>query len=216
MKKRPLRTAAYCGIALLIIAIISNLITEIINHYGIQNVFLDSIFILVGWIDLLLMIFFTYGFVVLGKKYKKKLLIVMSWIIIGITIAILLTSIIGTIIKIIPTAAAADSPTINNILNEIKSNNPELVQNITPEQEKLIATAFIIVWVIMTIILGALSILFGIGILSLKEMKYARATGILNIIAGATYIIFIGFAIELAGFILGVMLLFNASKKLEK
>ncbi|MEK6859568.1 MAG: hypothetical protein AABX54_02020 [Nanoarchaeota archaeon] len=227
MKKRPLKTAAYCGIVLLIIAIISNIITEITGYYKIENVFLDSIFVLVGWIDLLLMMFFIYGFVILGKKYKKKLLTVMSWIMISIIIITLAFSILGSLMNLIPTAAASSPDISQNIKSQISqmfAENPGLtqnsnlnaLQNLTPEQEKLIATAFIIAWIIISIILGTLSILFGIGVLSLEEIKYSRATGILNIIAGATYIIFIGFIIELAAFVMGVILLFNAYKKLER
>lgn len=217
--KRPLKTGAYCGIALLIIAVISNIITQITGYYKIENAFLYSFFVLVGWIDLLLMIFFIYAFVVLGKKFKSKLLVVMSWIFIGIAILVLVSSVFGSIITLIPKASAATdaSQSIENLLTEIKSSNPNLIGELTPEEEKLVATFFIIAWLIISAILGILSILFGIGLLNLrKNVKYAKATGILNIIAGATYIIFIGFIIELAAFIVGVILLFNAAKKFEK
>ena len=149
MKKRPLKTAAYCGIVLLIIAIISNIITEITGYYKIENVFLDSIFVLVGWIDLLLMMFFIYGFVILGKKYKKKLLTVMSWIMISIIIITLAFSILGSLMNLIPTAAASSPDISQNIKSQISqmfAENPGLtqnsnlnaLQNLTPEQEKLI------------------------------------------------------------------------------
>lgn len=216
--KKPLKTGAYCGVALLVIGVISNIITQITGYYKIESSFLDGIFVLVGWIDLLLMIFFTYAFVILGKKFKSKLLVVMSWIFIVIMIMILISSILGSVVDLISKVSAADvSQNIEGLLTQVQPNNPDLLGNLTPEEEKLVATALIISWVVISIILGILFILFGIGLLKLgKNVKYAKACGILNIVAGATYIIFIGFAVELAAFIVGVILLFNAAKKFEK
>ncbi|VVB78336.1 Uncharacterised protein [uncultured archaeon] len=216
MIKRPLKIAAYAGLALLIIAIVSNIISQVTTYYNVESTFLNGFFVLIGWIELVLSIFFTYGFIILGRKYKSKLLVVMSWITIVLIVLLLLSSFVGTILKMIKPVSAADS-SINTIISSADSSNPNLLSNLTPEQEKLVVIAFIITWIAISIILGILSILWGIGLLNLgKNVKYAKTSGILNIVAGATYIAFIGFLIQLIAFIFEIVLLFKISKKLEK
>ncbi len=217
--KRPLKIGAYCGLALIIIGIISNLITLVIDMRSINNVFLDNFLILVGWVEILLLIFFTYSFVVLGKKFKNRLLVVMSWIIIVLLILTLVFNIFTSVVDMIPKASAATGDASQSIENLLANANPGAgsLQNLTPEQEQIALLAYMIAWAIMTIILGVITILFGVGLLNLGEkVKYSKVSGILNIVAGATYIIIIGFVVELVAFIFQAMLLLNASKNLEK
>jgi len=66
------------------------------------------------------------------------------------------------------------------------------------------------------IIYSVYTIVFGIALLKLKnKLEHAKATGILMIISGATYIIFIGFVIRFVAWIFQIMLLFEASKKMK-
>ena len=74
--------------------------------------------------------------------------------------------------------------------------------------------------IIMLIVVGIIGIFFGISLLKLKKKfgKIATATGILNIIAGAglasVVLIVIPILILLPSYILEIMLLFRASRKL--
>lgn len=78
-------------------------------------------------------------------------------------------------------------------------------------------TFFVIFWVILIIPFSAYSILFGVALMKLdKKVEYSRITGIMNIISGATYIIFIGFIIKLVAWVFEVILMFKASEKFER
>lgn len=77
--------------------------------------------------------------------------------------------------------------------------------------------ALILVWVVFSVIMGAYSILFGVGLLKIKDkVEKAKTAGILEIIGGATFIILVGFVIKFVAYIYEIILLFKASKKLEK
>lgn len=76
---------------------------------------------------------------------------------------------------------------------------------------------FLVFWIIFIIPFSAYSILFGIALMKLdKKVEHARVTGILEIVAGATYIIFIGFIIKIVAWIFELVLMFKASKKFER
>ena len=60
-------------------------------------------------------------------------------------------------------------------------------------------------------------IFFGMGLLKVKDrVKYAKPSGILEIIAGATLIIFIGSLITFVAQIFELIMLFSLSKKTGK
>jgi uncharacterized membrane protein len=75
----------------------------------------------------------------------------------------------------------------------------------------------IIIWVVFSLIMGAYYILFGIGLLKIEnKVEHAKTAAILEIISGATVIIFIGFLIKLVATIFEIVMFFKASEKLEK
>lgn len=74
----------------------------------------------------------------------------------------------------------------------------------------------LIVIISFIVIMAAISITFGIALLKMKDKhEMAKATGIVEIIAGATLIILIGFIIKIVAYVMEIVMLFNASKKLE-
>ena len=75
----------------------------------------------------------------------------------------------------------------------------------------------LVLFIVSYIITGVFLILFGVGLLKLKgKVEYAKVAGILNIIAGATCIILVGYLLAMAANIVEVILMFKASKKFEK
>ena len=71
--------------------------------------------------------------------------------------------------------------------------------------------------IIIVILISVLSILNGVALLKLKgKVSLAETAGILEIIGGATLIIFIGIFVLLAAYIVEIIMFFKASKKFEK
>ena len=186
--KKPLKIAAYSGLVFLIVTVMS-----IIFPFGTlaSKIYL-VIIAAVG-------IIFMSGFFVLGKKYKNKFLIVMTWI--GIV-----TLIITLLFFLFPNTFIS-----KEFLQSLESSGEP-----TPDQISLIIKYSLLVWVIVAALLGLATILFGVALLKIgKKIKYAKSAGILNIVAGATFVIFIGFLVILAANVLEILLLFEASEKFE-
>lgn len=74
---------------------------------------------------------------------------------------------------------------------------------------------FLVLFLISVGIISICNILFGIGILKLEKIRYAKAVGILEIISGATYIIFIGFLVKVVAMVLEIIMFFNLTKKYD-
>lgn len=164
--------------------------------------------ILAGLVEAVLSILYRYGFVVLGKKFDSPILLVMGWI--GIVLGIL-AGIFGLVEGILARAGMATAQLTESA---VATGATDVM---TPEVISTILLGFLVVWVVIAIFMGAYSILFGIGLLKIKDkVKYARVSGILEIIAGATYIILIGIVVELVAYIFEIVMMFKASKKYEK
>lgn len=216
--KKPIKIAAIAGIILIALSIISGIVSGIFKPDVIKtNVALKEILSLISILEYISSIFFTYGFVVLGRKFKSRLLVVMSWIFIAIAILFLVLGFLGMINNLVkPVSAQGDFSTSVNGLKNIDQNNFNW-NNLTLEQQYALIFILLIAWIIFSLILGVLNVLYGIGIINLgPKVRYSKATGILNIVAGATFIIIIGIFIYIAAFIMEILLLFDASKRLEK
>lgn len=244
---KPLKIAAISGIIILVLSFLFGLFSSSVDHLGNQ-----SISRLYSMVFLLIVTFFTiiytYGYVVLAKKYNARLLLVMAWI--GIIFAIIIFALfmIGNIISMIPNVNAQasnfvqGSPTTNNVnpdnypssngaiinqdnngindnVNNVNSFESTLIDPSTgqfTEQGKAMVFVLIIIWIIFSIILGIYTILFGIGLMKLKDdVELSYASGVLNIISGATLIILIGFIIGLVSMIVEIVMFYKASNKLE-
>lgn len=194
--KKPFKVAAWSGLLSFVISILM-----VLYLFTYKDAASGSIISLSGSLaGGILGILFMYGFVVLGKKFGGKLLLVMAWI--GIAFAIV-SLIFGLVTNIVTMSQGVGAQT---------DIDPDLADLALP-----LLIAFLVIWIGVTLIAGTFSVLFGIGLLKLRDkVQYARVSGILEIVAGATYIILIGFLVRLVATVFEIALLFKASEKFEK
>jgi len=220
--KRPLKVAAYSGLFLILLMLVFNIISfALINSPSV----LTPLSMIYSFVIAILSIFFIYGFIVLGRKFNSRLLVVMAWIGVILAVIFLMLTLVGNIFMNVPDASAQEDSDLKfkdffKNLETLGNQSDEDFLNLDPESQEFFMKLFIymvLLYLIISIILGVYSILFGIGLLKIKDkVEYAKAAGILNIIAGATYFIFIGFLIQIAAFIVEIIMFFEASKKFEK
>jgi len=98
------------------------------------------------------------------------------------------------------------------VLNNIDGDDADLAGG-----EFFVLFVLLMFWVVFSIFMGAYSVLFGISLLKIKDkVKHGKSVGILNIVAGATYIILVGFLVRIVAYICEILLLFDAAKRFEK
>lgn len=227
--KKPLKFAALSGIILIgilffsmFVGIFSTLLhgTNLFYPIAIFELILDVTGTIFG-------IFFLFGFLVLAKRFNIRLLKVVSWIFIILAImGTFFVLFIGIFDMSMGFEGFIESR-FDEFLPETLENEGEnedlvkLQEELTNELINyiLVIAAFIY---ILLVIYGILLILFGVGIIKLKEnVELSKPTGILNIVTGACLIVpvigwFFAIFTGIAMYILEVVLLFKASKKLEK
>ena len=148
------------------------------------------------------LIFFFYGFVVLGKKYNKKLIKVISWVFIVITVLGVILQIVFLIFPDIWKGLFERLVFVQLDTLGLSSFKSAL------ESIPLIALTSIS---IIGFVFSVLNILLGFGILKLKgQVGLAKPTGILLIIGSFTLIIGIGVLVLLVGYIFEIIMLFKA------
>jgi hypothetical protein len=211
--EKPLKFAAWSGIILIVWSILNLVISAGLSFQP------SGILSIVGAvINGVFGSFFLYGFVILGRKFDGNLLQVMAWI--GVVLAILggVLGLLGGALTAVTNVSAQglDDQALSGYGPELDDfddfSDAELLTGLG-----ILAGIFLIFWIGFTVILGAFSVLFGVGLLKIsKKVKYAKVTGILSIIAGATYIIAIGFIVGIAVGIMNIILLFKASADFEK
>ena len=197
---KPIRLAAYSYLVFLAASFLLGIFSGILPYV------VSSVFYVVG----ILLIFFIYkGFVIIGKKLKSNFLVIISWIGILIGILYFLYIALGGFLIDIPQISEQDIESFQtqDPSGEVDSDHPVY---------KLLIFG-LVSYLVTSIVLGTLSILFGVALFKLrKKISYAGATGILNIVAGATLVIFIGYLIMIPAAIMEVILLFEASRRFEK
>lgn len=162
-----------------------------INYSNLTTISLNLI-LLISSIGIL---FYYLAFLKLGKKHNNKLLTIISKIFVIFAYINLFLTFLSMVLSFIGLAKA---------------------QETTPTIDPYLIISILVILIIFVIILSALTILFGIGIKRLKDVKYSRITGLLYIISGATMIILIGFILLWVSNFYAVALLFNEAKKPEK
>lgn len=231
--KRPLLFAAWSGILAAIIYIFMRVFGFVLSLAGLNSAALILISLIFTFIIINLLVFFIYGFVVLGNRFKNNLLVVLSWIGIIINIILAIMVIAGAVL------IAAGLVSATNLVTGMAVedfNNSDIIniggQNISLDagdgghigEGEVVAlifamlAVFFIIWLIIIIPLSAYSILWGVALMKLDKnnIELAKATGIVSIIAGATYVLLIGFVINFAVLIMEMILLFKASEKFER
>lgn len=205
--KKPLKVAAWSAIISIVLGLLMlpfGLLAE--NYFGAYL----TVSIFTSLIGVVLSVLFINGFLVIGRKYKNKLLVVMAWI--GIVLAVL-----GMIAGIAVNIFLLTS----NVTAQADYGNLQIGNDLSEEELAALAPillgVLIAVWLGVSIIFGAYTILWGIGVLRLQKnnIEYAKPTGILLIISGATYIILVGFLVRIVAWIFEIILMFKASEKLE-
>lgn len=200
VKKRDwFNISGYSGFLMLVLGILLQVLGPIFSFIGIGSSIVTVINEIGSFFILVFAIFFHYGYVVLGRKYESKLLVIMAYI--GVILGIIFILGNGFFFFVdninIVNAQVISSPMGGETLGNNMNN-----------------TAILIVYyLIASVIIGIYSILLGIGLMLLKKkVVFSRSIGILNIIAGASYFIMIGYVAQFAAIILTVVMFFRLSK----
>jgi hypothetical protein len=219
--KKPLKTAAWSGIITIAISalVIITAVVELVNGVKLIPLWVSP---LLSLVSLVFGFLFYNGLLVLAKKFDAKLLKVM--VIIGIVMIVVsgIFGFISGIVQMTSTVTALDDGSgivTDGSVAGTDAENLEIDTTITDEQATAVVALMIILalLVFLLLIASASTILLGVGLLKIKDkVKYARTAAILNIVAGATYIILVGFLISLVAYCYQIAMLFEASKKFEK
>ena len=208
-KLRWIKFAAICGILVFVFSVIGGISSNF-------NLRFAGIFYLLSQVSLLL---FFSGFIALGKKYDKTLIKVSSWIIIALNLLLLIFLIL---LIIFPNIG------LNFVNNYFEGSSTELsapleygsTQAITDSLANVIySLLFLVIGIVLAVwlIYMTVGILFGIGLIKLKEnVKLAKLTGILIIVGSVLMIIGLGVLLLFAAMILGIIILFKESKEKEE
>jgi len=227
--KNPLKVGAISGIVLIVASFVIGFINSII-----QNIYLEAAISLIVYVPAFL---FLYAFYVLGKRYDKKFMRVMATIgIVLLIIMFLLSPILSTQL----TSLAADVQSGFEDLGVREGASEDeflsafgLSENATEEE---IAQAFtdnivpfekilsLIIWIVALIaVYSIFAILWGVALLGLKKVKYAKVAGILKIVGGASILLVVGLfffgigpILLLVAFIMEIGILFDESKKFKE
>ena len=223
-----LKFAAYSPIILILTNLLIyfplNIALDFIN-IGSLSIIFTSLFSLVF---LFLYILFLQGFMIIGGRYNSKLLKLI--VAVGMILCII-TSVASLSLSIYVELTPKENLVKLALGDEINyedfieySKNKQNPDNSIPQdiKEKIegrilkLVLYILLFCLVYLIIYSVYTIVFGIALLKLKnKLEHAKATGILMIISGATYIIFIGFVIRFVAWIFQIMLLFEASKKMK-
>jgi len=219
--RKPLKVAAWSGIILFIVGILSGIIQSILEAVGVSEGIVSLIGLPFSLVLFVCAIFFNYGFVALGKRFKNNLLVVMAWIGIVLVIIMGVLVLVGGITSLagsISGMAVADSDDVDFQDGKfLDKDGNEISPELAMPFILAILMALLIIFLIIVIPLSIYTILWGVALIKLDKNKVplAKATGVVSIVAGATYIILIGFVINIAVVIMEIIMLFKSSEKYE-
>lgn len=224
--KKPFFYGALAYIATFVVAIFNSILSMIFSFFSTDKIF-NLIYSIIYQLIMVALAFFAfYSFYYLGKKYNVNLLktiVVISFVFtciislcsIGMSFYSMGGGFDNFISKMNQSAVRMDElskqPGYENSTEYQQALNG-MVEQIMP----LFLIAMVVI-IIGIIILSVLVILFGVSLLKLdKQVNLAKVTGILNIVAGATMIIFIGFIILFVATIFEIIILFQEAKKAKE
>ena len=225
MKKQDkIKFAAWSGVAMFVISLFSSTFGLLILGLGFQSYIFIVPFSVLSSVAVM---GFIYGFVILGDKYKNKLVK-------GLAIYFIVLAAIGLILSIITipylqglVAYTEDFKELGEEMEALRDqyggeeNIPqEELEEITSQLTDIVWMIFkwfLIFWVLFCVLYGIPYIFLGIGLLKLgKNVELAKAAGIMNILGGALMIIFIGSFLIVVAFILEIIILFKESRKIKR
>lgn len=223
--KKPLKIAAWSGIIMFALVFISSIISIILRSGQVSEKVVNIVNLPFTLATLIAGILMLSGFIILGKRFKNTLLVVLSWISIAAAILMMLFVLFGGV-----TAITGMATTNLSSLEDFNGTNitfdgetildaegNEISQEALGEIMRAIFFILFIIYLIVVIPLTIFYILWGIALIRLdkKNVELAKATGVVNIVAGATMFIFVGMFVAIAATIMEIILLFKASKKFE-
>ena len=215
--KNWVKIAGISGIVIIALSVIIGLLSSLIGPLLILS-FLASLLTSAA------AVFFFYGFFVIGKRYKKNLLKVMS-------IYFIIIVIIGFLAYIPLISYMSGFQSSFSEMQQVEENLLQLEEHyggMENDPEDVLAQEIggyfgeiliflVALYIISVLFYGIPSILFGVGILKLGgKVRYSKATGILNIVGGATSIILIGFIVLGVASIFEIVLLFGEADKFKR
>jgi len=153
-------------------------------------------------------ILFFYGFFTLGERYDSGLMKVAS---LGFVAFLLLLMVFGFLLMIFPEVIG------DFLFGSLRESSTSQIPSLKEIYNGLTTDYFslFIVMFICTLISSFLNILLGVALFRLKkQVEYAKITSILMIIGGALLILGVGALALIVALILGIILLFKASKNL--
>ena len=204
------KTGAISLLVALLVSIISGFVLIILSLTGAtQTSSFNGLITAITIVSVILMGLYFYAFVYMGKKEHVPLLSTTAWIRFAI---IILTSVLSISVLF----GLITNPYFESAFGGYASLNQDQSAQEIPDFGELLRT-FLPIHIIYSVIVGMTQIFFGMGLLKVKDrVKYAKPSGILEIIAGATLIIFIGSLITFVAQIFELIMLFSLSKKTSK
>jgi hypothetical protein len=189
--KSPIKVAAWSYIILVALMIMQIALPLVFKIFNLNLVILSIVY---GIIYFALLILVYNGFIVIGKKYNNNFIVIVSYV------AIVLLA-LDFVVSTGFTLFIRDLNYNTFDLSYIGYYLGYAIYKIT----------------LMIVRFAIIPILFGVALLGLsKDVSMARATGILNIVAGATVIILVGFLVYIAVIVLEIILLFMEASKPDK
>lgn len=167
-----MKTAGICAIILFIIGLAYGIITTV--NPASSSLLVDNAAVGVLSITIILLLFFFYyfGFVKLGKQAGERILSMGSWI----TIISVIVS--GILIVIVSRIVPAQLTSVSSLKNTM--------------------TIISIIWVVVFLLVLVGQMLFSIGLIKAgRQVKFAKAAGILNVTVFVAGLMFIAGAIML-------------------
>lgn len=161
-----------------------------IENPEIYKTFLTAIpfefLILMGIVSLIFLIFTYAGFIFLGRKFKNRLLVTSSWIMLFVLI---LSQIKDMIISYFIIYQGSESVALL-------------------ATQTVLSILFLLSFIVLYILLG-------VSLKKLKNVEMAKTTGLLYVISGATMIILVGSALLIVAQIFAAVMFLKASKKFD-
>jgi hypothetical protein len=210
--------AFWSGIILVLFYFFSSIFTQLLYS---NTLFLSTWNILSIIISNALMIIFSYGFYVLGNKYNKAFLKIVSLLIIVFIIISILVSMffVSPIISDL-TVRFTEKATNFGLTENTSSSEVNAFWDSISTDPSFMSPFFVIIGFLLVgfLFFCILSILFGASLISLNDkVRYAKLTGVLEIVGGASCLTIlgalIGVPLMIVAFVFELIILFNESKK---
>jgi len=210
--KKTLKFSAYSGVLFIAIFFIFAIINQIITVSGLENLLVMSS-VIFAFLMAFFSLSFIYGFVILGKRFDNKLLVILAYVMIILWILYLILALFGN--SLFDFTKITNDPVFQDYISSSAIDKQLAFEDLSPAAQEFIIN-FAKIVIVIAILCSVYLVLFGLSLLRLKDkVKYSKVSGILNIIAGITLIIIVGIFVKMIAFILEIMMFFEASKKFE-